>query len=85
MINKNKQHQYIKLYTIQVKLSNKKMVTYHAVNNLIRFCNFLDTSFDGLKNDKWLFCNVYDKYSKDLLGNYLNGKNPTRPRTKTEL
>lgn len=76
---------YTKLYTIQVKLSNQKIVTYHAVNNLIRFCNFLDTKFDGIKNDKWLFCNVYNKYSKDFLGNYLNGENPTRPINRTEL
>ncbi|MDR1926938.1 MAG: hypothetical protein LBQ13_04680 [Endomicrobium sp.] len=74
-----------RLYTIQVKLSNKKIVTYRAVNDLIRFCNFLDANFDGVKKDKWLFCNVYDKKSKERLGNYLNGKNPTRPQGRTEL
>jgi len=75
----------VKEYTIQVKLSNEKTVTYHSVHDLVKFCRFLDGRFNGTSNDKWLFCNVYDKRTRERLGNYVNGKYPTRPIWKTEL
>jgi len=74
-----------KEYTIQVKLSNQKTVTYHSVHDLIKICKFFDNKFNGTSNDKWLFCNIYDKHTRERLGEYLNGEHPTRPVGRTEL
>lgn len=70
-------------YNILVKLKNGAWVKYHKVNNLVKFCKFLDDKF--LNEEKWLFCNVYDRESKRYLGSYLNGDTPTRPSGGYEL
>jgi len=69
-----------KVYTVTVKLKDGNWVKYRAVNGMLgikRLVNYFDTHFLG--DTKWLFCNVYEKDSKQQVANYLNGNNPTRP------
>ncbi len=75
-------------YNCCVKLSNDNWITYHSVNNLIRFTKFLDKKFGS--TPKWLFYNVYDKWeyktngaTNVILENFTNGDNKKTPWGKT--
>lgn len=68
------------VFVVTVKLLNGNWVKYHAVNGsagVKRLVQYFDEHFIG--DNKWLFCNVYEKESQQQVANYLNGKNPTRP------
>lgn len=69
-----------RVFTVNVKLKNGNWIKYRAVNGskgIKRLIAMFDAKFTG--EDKWLFCNVYDKETKQQVANYLNGNNPTRP------
>ncbi|RRA93895.1 hypothetical protein [Paenimyroides viscosum] len=69
-----------KVYVVNVKLLNGNWVKYRAVQGsagVKRLIKYFDENFTG--ENKWLFCNVYEKESQQQVANYLNGKNPTRP------
>lgn len=63
-----------KKYKVIAKVDNEKFVKYN-VNNLLKFCEFLDKEFSG-----WRWFNVY-RYSSDGLGeqiaNYTTKNRPT--------
>jgi len=63
-----------KKYKVIAKVDNEKFVKYN-VNNLIKFCEFLDKEFAG-----WRWFNVYN-YNSDGLGeqiaNYTTKNRPT--------
>lgn len=61
-----------KKYRVIVKVSNERFVRYAAVNNLLRFTDFLDSSFPD-----WRFMNVYDYLSGDQIGSYTRLNRPT--------
>lgn len=70
------------VYNCIVKLRNEKWVTYHSVNHLQKFTDFLDKKFE----DNWLFFNVYDKNDKtksnQILKSFQNGENRNVPTSK---
>ena len=69
-----------KVYVVNVKLLNGNWVKYRAVqgsSGIKRLIKYCDENFTG--ENKWLFCNVFEKESRQQVANYLNGKNPTRP------
>lgn len=69
-----------RVFVVNVKLLDGNWIQYRAVNGLSglkRLIQYFDRNFVAEK--KWLFCNVYDKETKQQIANYLNGKNPTRP------
>ena len=69
-----------KVYVVNGKRLNGNWVKYRAVQGsagVKRLGKYFDENFTG--ENKWLFCNVYEKESQQQVANYLNGKNPTRP------
>lgn len=69
-----------KVYTVTVKIKDGNWIKYRAVNGLLgvkRLVNYFDKTFT--EDKKWLFCNVFEKETKEQVANYLNGQNPTRP------
>lgn len=74
-------------YNATVKLNDGVWITYHKIHSLKKFVSMLDQKFNGsnIKRQKWLFCNIYERATKNKLGSYLNGDNPTRPREPFEL
>ena len=75
-------------YNATVKLSDGVWITYHKIHSLKKFCKMLDDKFNGTnaKGQVWRFCNIYDRSTKQKLGNYLNGENGnTRPIRDFEL
>lgn len=74
-----------KIYSLIVKLNNGNWIKYRRITNLVKTCQFFDNKYNGLTNYKWNFVNVYNKKTKEFLGSYKNGKNPTRPQKANEL
>lgn len=63
-----------KKYKVIAKVDNDKFVKYN-VNNLIKFCEFLDKEFSG-----WRWFNVYCYASNGLgeqIANYTTNNRPT--------
>ncbi len=54
-----------------VKISAKDFHKYH-VRNLLKFTAWLDVKFPG-----WKWYNVYDKKTKNQIGNFTNKQRPT--------
>lgn len=54
-----------------VKISQTQFLKYH-VRNLIKFTQFLDQTYPG-----WRWFNVYDKKTKNQLGNFTTKQRPT--------
>lgn len=60
-----------KKYKVIVKVNNDDFVKYN-VNNLLKFTVFLDKNFEG-----WRWFNVYDKKTREQIGNFTNKNRPT--------
>jgi len=54
-----------------VKISTKEFHKYH-VRNLLKFTAWLDTKYPD-----WKWFNVYDKKSKNQIGNFTKTNRPT--------
>lgn len=62
-----------------MKLKSQTWITYHSVNHLQKFTDFLDKKY----GENWLFFNVYDKNDKtksnQILKSFQNGDNRNVP------
>lgn len=59
-----------KKYKVITKVGDSQFVKYN-VNNLVKFTKFLDRYFKD-----WRWFNVYDKSTKEQIGNYTKYRKP---------
>lgn len=59
-------------YTVIIKVNEDRFIKYRNVNNLVKLVAFLDNNFP-----EWKYFNVYDKKTRQQVGNFTQNNKPT--------